>query len=102
MAEMFRHPQKNFVNHFCDTKLPKDAIITLYKDYPRENGTRPKGGNMLGKTLETDATLFKDDLKQEALGNMTKFAIITGLSLGAWVALIGMVTTAAYVFDQLM
>ncbi len=53
--------------------------------------------------LETDATSFEQpELEEEALGNMTKFAIITGLSLGAWIALIGMVTTAAYVIDRLL
>ncbi len=51
--------------------------------------------------LETDATSYQHE-PEEALGNMTKFAIITGLSLGAWVALIGMVTTAAYVIDRIM
>ena len=51
--------------------------------------------------LETDATSIEFE-QEEALGNMTKFAIITGLSLGAWVALIGMVTTAAYIIDRVM
>ncbi len=55
----------------------------------------------------TDATSLKHDLRHHErheyeLGNMTKFAIITGLSLGAWAALIGMVTTAAYVLDRIM